>query len=99
LPSFSLLSKPFYPTHEIKMVKAVYRFGAKYQEPRAVAGFITLPKFMKWTPSLTLWGASAGVAVVFFADSITRLRNDVYSKLPVIGSYYDDSVDPEDTPF
>lgn len=81
------------------MVKAVYRFGATYQEPRALAGFITAPKFMKWVPTLALWGSATGVALVFFADSITRMRHDIYSKLPVIGSYYDDSVDPEDTPF
>lgn len=51
------------------------------------------------TPTLALWGAGAGVAVAFFADSIPIYRAGVLKNLPVIGSYYDDSVDPEDTPF
>lgn len=81
------------------MVKSAYRAGVKYSSPLSFANFITAPKVFKWTPSLALWGGSAGVALFFFADSITRLRGDVFSKLPVIGAYYDDSVDPEDTPF
>lgn len=81
------------------MVKSAYRAGASYQFQPAVANFITVPKVFKWAPSLALWGGSAFTALFFFSDSITRLRGDVFAKLPVIGPYYDDSVDPEDTPF
>lgn len=81
------------------MVKAVYRAGVQYQQPASIAKFITLPKVFNWTPTLAIWGAAAGTAVFFFADSITRYRKDVLKNLPSIGPYYDDFIDPEDTPF
>ena len=76
-----------------------YRFAPKYNEPRVFGKVYTLPTILKCVPSTILWGAATGVALTFFADSITLLRRDVFVKLPAIGWYYDDHIDPEDTPF
>lgn len=76
-----------------------YRFAPRYNEPLVVGKIFTLPKILRWTPTVAIWGAATGACVFFFADSITLLRRDVYSKLPGVGWYYNDSVDPEDTPF
>lgn len=76
-----------------------YRFAPQYKTPHVYGKIYTLPKVLKWTPTLAIWGAATGAALFFYADSITLLRRDVYSKLPGVGWYYDDSVDPEDTPF
>ncbi|PRT55895.1 hypothetical protein B9G98_03515 [Wickerhamiella sorbophila] len=81
------------------MVSGTYRIAPSYKKPVVAGGIFTLPKVFRWTPTLALWGATTGVAAIFFCDSITLLRRDVYSKLPIFGSYYSDHVDPEDTPF
>lgn len=80
------------------MVSGNYRLAPRYKTAYVAEGMWTLPKVFRWTPTLGLWGGSALVAVLFFADSIPVYRR-VLDKLPVIGKYYDDSVDPEDTPF
>lgn len=48
---------------------------------------------------MALWTGATLATVLYFADSIPLYRRDVLEKLPGIGWYYDDHVDPQDTPF
>ena len=41
--------------------------------------------FLFRVPILSAWGVTAGVAVLFFGERIPRLRQDIFSRLPVIG--------------
>lgn len=50
-------------------------------------------------PTLGLWGGAAGITLFFLVDSIPIFRRGLYEKLPLVGSRYDDSVDPQDSPF
>lgn len=81
------------------MVNGTYRFAAKYKEPVVIGRHLSLPAAARWAPTLALWGGGALTAVLFMADSIPLYRQNILSKLPVVGSYYDDSIDPEDSPF
>jgi hypothetical protein len=44
-------------------------------------------------------GVAAGIAVVFFAEEIPPMRQDVLQNIPLIGSYWKKEIAPEDNPF
>jgi hypothetical protein len=44
-------------------------------------------------------GAAALIAVLFLAEEIPTVRRDIYENLPIIGSYWNRAVPPEDNPF
>ncbi|CAN6674514.1 hypothetical protein TRVA0_055S00584 [Trichomonascus vanleenenianus] len=76
-----------------------YIFSAKYKPIPTIAPAINTQLLGKWGFPLALWGFAAGSAVFFFADSIPVFKKLFYVKLPVFGPRYDDSVDPQDSPF
>ena len=45
---------------------------------------------------LSTWGLAAGVAVLFFGERIPRLRQDIFSRLPVIGDRWENYRKQED---
>ncbi|KAK7206793.1 cytochrome b-c1 complex subunit 10 [Myxozyma melibiosi] len=54
---------------------------------------------IRWTPILGFWGAAAGAGALFLLEPIPRVRNDILSKIPVLGNYWVRPVDPADSPF
>ncbi|OCT51364.1 Cytochrome b-c1 complex subunit 10 [Cladophialophora carrionii] len=66
-----------------------------------------IPNLMGITPGKALrlgyiasgFGVAAGIFAVFFFGEVPRVREDILSKLPVIGSYWVREVPPEDNPF
>lgn len=45
------------------------------------------------------FGVAAGVFALFFFGEVPRVRQDILSKVPVIGNYWVREVPPEDNPF
>ncbi|KAI0053840.1 hypothetical protein FA95DRAFT_1551604 [Auriscalpium vulgare] len=62
-------------------------------------GAFTLTAAKQWTPSLGLWGVAAGTAAVLFLSTTPKVKNGILVKLPVIGSYYEDTTPASDKPF
>lgn len=50
-------------------------------------------------PTLGLWGVGTVGTLLFFSDSIPVLRRGIFDKIPYVNRYYDDSVDPQDSPY
>ncbi|EZF33024.1 hypothetical protein TMEN_4691 [Trichophyton mentagrophytes] len=44
-------------------------------------------------------GAATGIFAIFFLGDVPRIREDILMNIPVIGSYWDRSIAPEDNPF
>ncbi|EFE40001.1 hypothetical protein TRV_05296 [Trichophyton verrucosum HKI 0517] len=47
-------------------------------------------------PMATTMGAAAGIFAIFFLGDVPRIREDILMNIPVIGSYWDRSIAPED---
>jgi len=45
------------------------------------------------------FGVATGIAVVFFGEEIPPMRRDILERLPIIGSYWNRDIPPEDNPF
>jgi len=45
------------------------------------------------------FGVAAGVFAIFFFAEVPKVRNDILSKMPVIGDYFVREIPPEDNPF
>lgn len=41
-------------------------------------------------------GAATGIFAIFFLGDVPRIREDILMNIPVIGSYWDRSIAPED---
>jgi Ubiquinol-cytochrome-c reductase complex subunit (QCR10) len=44
-------------------------------------------------------GATALIALLFFAEEIPTVKKDIFQNLPIIGGYWVKTVAPEDNPF
>jgi hypothetical protein len=44
-------------------------------------------------------GAAAGTALLFLAEDIPVVRKDIFLNIPIIGSYWEKTIAPEDNPF
>ncbi|KAI0807136.1 ubiquinol-cytochrome-c reductase complex subunit-domain-containing protein [Fomes fomentarius] len=55
--------------------------------------------FRTWTPSLTLWGAGAGVTALYLLSVTPLVKRGFLSKVPVIGGYWEDKIPASDKPF
>ncbi|KZT43972.1 hypothetical protein SISSUDRAFT_1124153 [Sistotremastrum suecicum HHB10207 ss-3] len=53
----------------------------------------------KWVPSLGIWGAGAGTAVLFLLSVTPLVKREFLVKVPVLGSYYADKTPDSDKPF
>ena len=45
------------------------------------------------------FGVAGGIFALFFFGEVPKVRNDILSKMPVIGEYYVRETPPEDNPF
>ena len=45
------------------------------------------------------FGVAAGTFALFFFGEVPKVRNDILSKMPIIGPYYIREIPPEDNPF
>lgn len=46
-----------------------------------------------------MFGGALGVAGIFFASDVPKVRTDIMQKLPFVGSYFIKEIAPEDNPF
>ncbi|KAK9236026.1 cytochrome b-c1 complex subunit 10 [Lipomyces kononenkoae] len=53
----------------------------------------------RWVPIFGVWGGALGVGALFFLEPIPRVRNVILQKIPILGSYWNRPVDPNDSPF
>ncbi|KXN74374.1 hypothetical protein CONCODRAFT_154600 [Conidiobolus coronatus NRRL 28638] len=48
-------------------------------------GRITPQALTRWAPTLALFGATAGVAVLFLGEGIPLVQQDILSRIPLAG--------------
>jgi len=53
----------------------------------------------RWGTSMGLWGAGAGIMVLYVLSVTPLVKQGFLSKLPVIGSYWQDKIPASDKPF
>ncbi|KAK2865123.1 hypothetical protein FQN49_003891 [Arthroderma sp. PD_2] len=73
-------------------------FAPKYTVPLKFGG-LTLTQGMRFMPIATTFGVAAGIFGVFFLGDVPRIREDILLNIPVIGSYWEKRIAPEDNPF
>ncbi|EPQ30121.1 uncharacterized protein PFL1_02238 [Pseudozyma flocculosa PF-1] len=62
-------------------------------------GRITPSTFVKWGPTLALWGGAGAGAVMLFMSNVPIFKHDVLIKMPFIASYFEDKTHPADNAF
>ncbi|KAA1474869.1 hypothetical protein DENSPDRAFT_841527 [Dentipellis sp. KUC8613] len=62
-------------------------------------GLFTLDTAKRWSPSLGIWGAGVGTALVFILSVTPIVKTNVLVKVPVIGNYWEDKTPASDKPF
>ncbi|KAG1322372.1 hypothetical protein G6F62_010283 [Rhizopus arrhizus] len=50
--------------------------------------FVTPEKFLRVAPSLAIWGAAAGSAVLLLGSDVPLVKKDLLSKIPIAGRYW-----------
>ena len=60
---------------------------------------ISLNRLVKFGITAAGFGGVAGVFALFFFGEVPKVRNDILSKVPVIGDYFVREIAPEDNPF
>ncbi|EZF23841.1 hypothetical protein H112_03545 [Trichophyton rubrum D6] len=73
-------------------------FAPKYTVPTKIAG-LTTTQVMRLMPMATTMGAATGIFAIFFLGDVPRIREDILMNIPIIGSYWDRLIAPEDNPF
>ncbi|KAH8804933.1 ubiquinol-cytochrome-c reductase complex subunit-domain-containing protein [Xylogone sp. PMI_703] len=73
-------------------------YGPKYTVPLQVEGW-TIKDATRLGITLAGFGSAAGVFALFFFSDIPRVRKDILTKIPVVGSYWVKEVHPADNPF
>ncbi|EFR00049.1 hypothetical protein MGYG_03055 [Nannizzia gypsea CBS 118893] len=73
-------------------------YAPKYTVPTKVAGF-TVTQGMRMMPMAAALGTATGIFAVFFLGDTPRVREDILMNIPLIGSYWERSIAPEDNPF
>ncbi|KAK7693331.1 hypothetical protein QCA50_002899 [Cerrena zonata] len=53
----------------------------------------------RWTPSLAVWGAGAGIYALYFLSVTPLVKREFLVKVPLLGSYYEDKIPASDKPF
>ncbi|KAI8889774.1 hypothetical protein K501DRAFT_237990 [Backusella circina FSU 941] len=51
-------------------------------------GIFSPEKLIKVAPNLATWGVAAGSAVLLFGSDVPLVKNDILSKIPIVGSYW-----------
>ncbi|OAL64509.1 autophagy protein Apg5 [Trichophyton rubrum] len=70
-------------------------FAPKYTVPTKIAG-LTTTQVMRLMPMATTMGAATGIFAIFFLGDVPRIREDILMNIPIIGSYWDRLIAPED---
>ncbi|OAL01736.1 hypothetical protein IQ06DRAFT_292561 [Phaeosphaeriaceae sp. SRC1lsM3a] len=73
-------------------------FGPQYTYARNYHG-ITARSFIKTGALLGGFGGVAGFFALFFFAEVPRVREDIMKKVPILGSYFNVEIPPEDNPF
>ncbi|EKG19710.1 Cytochrome b-c1 complex subunit 10 [Macrophomina phaseolina MS6] len=73
-------------------------FGPKYATEPHFHG-ISLRQAAKYGTTAAGFGAVAGVFAIFFFAEVPRVREDIMKKVPILGSYFNVEIAPEDNPF
>ncbi|KAJ9628241.1 hypothetical protein H2204_009501 [Knufia peltigerae] len=60
---------------------------------------LSFPKLLRYGTIASGFGVAAGTFALFFFGEVPKVRNDILSKVPVIGEYWVREVPPEDNPF
>ncbi len=60
---------------------------------------LSIPKALRYGYIASGYGVAAGIFALFFFGEVPKVRNDILSKLPVIGEYWVREIPPEDNPF
>ncbi|KAL5121465.1 hypothetical protein ACEQ8H_000537 [Pleosporales sp. CAS-2024a] len=73
-------------------------FGPQYTIAKNYHG-ITARTVMKAGALAAGFGGAAGFFALFFFAEVPRVREDIMKKIPVLGSYFNVEIPPEDNPF
>ncbi|RFU28475.1 hypothetical protein B7463_g7854, partial [Scytalidium lignicola] len=73
-------------------------YGPKYSIPVQVEGW-TIKDATRLGFTAAGFGASAGIFALFFFSDVPRVRSDILTKVPIIGSYWVKEIHPADNPF
>ncbi|THG99634.1 hypothetical protein EW026_g2734 [Hermanssonia centrifuga] len=60
---------------------------------------VTSAMSRKWAPSAAVWGAGAGVMVLYILSVTPLVKRGFLTKLPVVGAYWEDKTPASDKPF
>lgn len=60
---------------------------------------LSFPKLLRYGTIASGFGVAAGTFALFFFGEVPKVRNDILSKVPVIGEYWVREVPAEDNPF
>ncbi|KAJ8053371.1 ubiquinol-cytochrome-c reductase complex subunit-domain-containing protein [Yarrowia lipolytica] len=58
-----------------------------------------IPTVSKWIPIFGIWGAAAGIGALFLIEGVPRTRQDILSKIPIIGEHWIREIPASDNPF
>ncbi|KAI0670493.1 ubiquinol-cytochrome-c reductase complex subunit-domain-containing protein [Trametes maxima] len=65
-----------------------------------VAPAVPIQRFAKtWSTSLGLWGFGAGVTALYLLSVTPLVKRGFLSKVPVVGTYFEDKTPASDKPF
>jgi len=53
----------------------------------------------RWVPSLGIWGVGAGTLALYFLSVTPLVKREFLTKVPVLGSFYEDKTPDSDKPF
>ncbi|EPQ58390.1 hypothetical protein GLOTRDRAFT_110174 [Gloeophyllum trabeum ATCC 11539] len=53
----------------------------------------------RWGTSLGVWGAGAGITLIYLLSVTPIVKNRLLVKVPVLGRYYEDTTPASDKPF
>lgn len=72
-----------------------------FSRTKHIPNFMGLSPQRAWTYGTIATGFSVatGIFALFFFGEVPKVRNDILSKMPVIGEYFVREIPPEDNPF
>ncbi|KAI0035736.1 ubiquinol-cytochrome-c reductase complex subunit-domain-containing protein [Vararia minispora EC-137] len=70
----------------------------KHAPPYSVGRF-PVNSLKAFTPSLGVWAAGAGTAALFLLSVTPKVKRTLLSKVPVVGTYFEDHQPASDKPF
>ncbi|PNS13888.1 hypothetical protein CAC42_1379 [Sphaceloma murrayae] len=73
-------------------------YGPKYKVAPNFHG-ISLSRVYRFGTMAAGFGGVAGFFALFFFGEVPKVRNDILSKVPIIGDYFVREIPPEDNPF